>query len=189
MSISVRLHKCLQAGTWYLLTDQDTVESLVQNFWHLLRLDETKPENCLHPRLIEYAGSALSNRTDRQRVCKHLRELDAMLCRHEDAPEEEGQRVPQHHQGPESGHANKLPLHTEHVRHFFSHPEDQPPWCALEAGPPLCVLKANVINGRLHLHVGNSDSQAFPKAHGGKEPWGFRFPCRLHCRPTASTRD
>lgn len=42
MSISVGLPKHLQAGIWYLLTDQDTLESLVQNFWHLLRLDENK---------------------------------------------------------------------------------------------------------------------------------------------------
>lgn len=41
MSISVKLYKYLQAEpTSY--TSQDTIESSVQNFWHLLRLDENK---------------------------------------------------------------------------------------------------------------------------------------------------
>lgn len=36
-----------------------------------------------------------------------------MFCRHEDALEQEGQIVPQQHQGQDAGHANKLPLTPE----------------------------------------------------------------------------
>lgn len=71
---------------------------------------------------------------------------------------------------------------------FFSHPKVQLPECTLEA-VLLCVLKAYVMNGRLYLHVESSDSQAIPRAHGGRELWGFLFPCRLPCRPAASTGD
>lgn len=72
MSISVKWYKYLQAETTSY-TSQDTVESLVQNFWHSGDLMKIKSGNCLHFELTECAIFALFSVTDQQRAIQSPR--------------------------------------------------------------------------------------------------------------------